>query len=66
MSNLSIPPDVWLSELFESEYCPECGGDAEHHEAIPVLGNWFARCKYPCDDEGVPHPVILKFRKENE
>lgn len=44
MSNLNIPPDKWLEELFECEYCSDCGGDAEDHIAIPFLGNWFARC----------------------
>lgn len=45
MGNLSIPPAEWLKEQFEYEYCAECGGDAEDHDAIPFLGNWFARCK---------------------
>jgi hypothetical protein len=34
------------SELFECEYCAECGGDAEDH--IPTIGPfglWFAMCK---------------------
>ena len=26
----------WLRDLFEFEYCPECGGDAEDH--IPCEG----------------------------
>lgn len=42
--NLDIPPDVWLREQFQHEYCGECGGDAEHHLAVPLLGNWFAKC----------------------
>ena len=62
--NLSISAPDWLAELFESEYCAECGGDAEHHTAVPFLGNWFARCDYPCDDEtGAVHPIITKFRE---
>jgi hypothetical protein len=35
----------WLKQLFEFETCGECGGDAKDHEAIPVMGNWFARCR---------------------
>jgi hypothetical protein len=45
MSNLHIEPKVWLAELFECEFCYECHGDVEDHDAIPFLGNWFARCK---------------------
>ena len=51
MSNLNIPPDVWLKEQFEYEYCAECGGDAEDHDAVPLLGNWFARCKKEVVDD---------------
>lgn len=36
----------WLSELFESEYCAECGGDAiDHIAGSDVLGNMHAYCK---------------------
>lgn len=35
----------WLEALFEFELCEECGGDAEDHDAVPLLGNWFARCR---------------------
>jgi hypothetical protein len=78
MSNLTIPPADWLAELFEFEYCAECGGDAEHHTAIPFLGNWFARCDYPPNDtadhlpgdDGGPlhecerfHPTIRAFHR---
>ena len=40
-------PDEWLRRLFEFEYCPECGGDAEDHELciVPGMGTYFARCK---------------------
>jgi hypothetical protein len=38
-------PDEWLERLFEFEYCPECGGDADDHEVSVVLGNYFAWCK---------------------
>jgi hypothetical protein len=47
MSNLSIPAEQWLKELFEYEYCAECGGDAVDHEAVEFNGNWFARCLHP-------------------
>ena len=41
------PADEWLRRLFEFEYCPECGGDAEDHEVciVPGMGTYFARCK---------------------
>jgi hypothetical protein len=41
------PPDEWLRRLFEFEFCPECGGDAEDHEVciVPGIGTYFARCK---------------------
>ena len=42
---MNEPPNEWLRRLFEYEYCPECGGDAEDHEVWIVLGNYFARCK---------------------
>jgi len=40
-------PDEWLERLFEFEYCPECGGDADDHEVcvVPGIGTYFARCK---------------------
>ena len=63
MSNLDIPPQEWLEHLFEDEYCEECSGDAIHHTAIPFLGNWFARCDYPPDNEGNPHPIIVEYRR---
>lgn len=34
----------WLEEQFEFEFCPECGGDADDHRVIAVLGNPFALC----------------------
>ena len=43
--------EQFLEELFEYEYCDECGGDAPDHDAIPLsLGAYggpyfFARCK---------------------
>ena len=56
----------WLAQQFEFEYCAECGGDAQHHTAVPFLGTWFARCDYPPDDTGKPHFVIRKFRGDDE
>jgi hypothetical protein len=47
MGNLHIPPDQWLAEQFEFEYCDECGRDACDHTAVPFMGNWFARCNHP-------------------
>ena len=67
MSNLNIPATDWLAELFECEYCAECGGDQRHHTAVPVLGNWFAYCDFePVDDEGTPHPHVQKDRDADE
>lgn len=63
--NLMVPGEQWLAEQFEYHYCDECGGDFEHHTAIPFNGNWFARCDYPKDEEGNYHPVIQKYREEN-
>ena len=39
-------PEEWLEDLFEFEFCAECGGDAEDHEVciVPGIGNYFARC----------------------
>jgi hypothetical protein len=47
-----ITGQQFLEELFEFEYCAECGLDADAHTAIPIgLGdygtNWFARCDHP-------------------
>lgn len=44
MGNLGEDPQEWLERLFSDEYCAECGGDAPDHEAVPFMGNWFARC----------------------
>ena len=62
MSNLDTPAAEWLADLFEFEYCADCGGDADHHTAVPLHGNWFAQCKFPRDDDGNYHPVIQTFR----
>ena len=62
MSNLNIPAEKWLEEMFECHYCDECGGDAQHHTAVPVMGNWFARCDYPRQSSGKLHPTIAEFR----
>jgi hypothetical protein len=45
--SMNEPPNEWLRRLFEYEFCPECGGDAEDHEVCIVLGigTYFARCK---------------------
>lgn len=37
--------DEFLHEVFESELCSECLGDADQHTAvIGPLGAWFAWC----------------------
>ena len=56
--------EEWAERLFESEYCDECGGDAEHHSAVAFMGNWFARCVWPPDDDGRLHPVIAEYRRK--
>ena len=42
-------PEEWLENLFEFEYCAECGGDAVDHEVclVPGIGTYFARCRRP-------------------
>ncbi|MGE5510377.1 MAG: hypothetical protein ACM31O_03885 [Bacteroidota bacterium] len=47
-----IPAEQWLVELFQSEWCAECGRDHRHHTAVSFMGNWFAFCdKDPVLDE---------------
>jgi hypothetical protein len=65
MGNLNRKPEEWLRSQFEFSYCEECGGDAEHHTAVPFMGNWFARCDYPPNEEtGELHPVVRAFREK--
>lgn len=64
LGNLSRPSADWLTEQFEFEYCAECGGDAQHHAAVPLMGNWFARCNCAPADDGEFHPAVRKFRAE--
>ncbi len=45
MGNLHIPPAEWLKELFQYQNCDECHRGARSHDAVPLLGNWFARCR---------------------
>jgi len=42
-------PEQWLADLFEFEFCLECGGDVEDHDVclVPGIGNYFARCRRP-------------------
>lgn len=59
--------ECFLADLFEFEYCPECGGDAQHHTiCVTPIGNLFARCNHPpsAETNWEQHPVIAKFRKE--
>jgi len=43
--------EEWGKELFEFEYCGECGKDWDEHDYILFQGNyfgngcWFARCR---------------------
>jgi hypothetical protein len=64
MLNPATPSDEeWLRELFEFEYCEECGGDAEHHTVSgDPLGHPHAWCKFPPDADGNQHPTIKAFR----
>jgi hypothetical protein len=45
-------PEEWLEQLFEFEYCAECGGDAADHEVclVPGIGTYFARCRRLVDE----------------
>lgn len=46
-----LTAEQWAEQLFEFEYCSECGGDVEDHDYILLdlgaygSGYWFARCK---------------------
>ena len=51
MSNLNILPEQWLKEQFQFHFCDECNRDADDHTAVPVNGNWFARCDHPLPEE---------------
>lgn len=65
MSNLTTSPELWLERQFEFEFCPDCGGDVEHHTAVPFLGNWFARCDCPRDETTCDlHPTVAAFRAD--
>ena len=59
MSNLSIPSREWLKEQFEYECCDECGGGTEDHDAVPLLGNWFARCKKERAEEPAENETVI-------
>lgn len=48
----------FLTELFEFEYCAECGGDVGDHTARLVLGNWFAWCESTVT-------IVLTEREQN-
>ena len=48
MNNITLHNQTFkqfCDELFQFEYCYECGGDTKDHEPNILLGNWFARCK---------------------
>lgn len=45
--------EVWLAQMFEFEYCGECGKDADRHVVtIDPLGKRHASC---LDDPDLPH-----------
>ena len=59
-TTMTVTPEEWLEDLFEFEYCGECGGDAEDHEVciVPGMGTYFARCKRTFGaavSDGEPH-----------
>lgn len=59
-------PAEFLADLFEFEYCSECGGDAQHHTVcIGPFGLFFARCDFPPSAKTgwEQHPVIKRFRR---
>lgn len=40
-----LTPEEFLEQMFEFEYCSECGRDAPDHTAvIGPMGQWFAYC----------------------
>ena len=41
----------WADELFEFEFCENCGGDTEDHLPMLALGHWVAVCKLYEEDE---------------
>ncbi len=51
-TTMTETPEEWLENLFEFEYCGECGGDVEDHEVciVPGMGTYFARCKRTIGD----------------
>ena len=41
-----LTAEEFMYQLFEFEYCHECGGDTDDHVAgIDPIGNWHAWCK---------------------
>lgn len=39
--------EEFLQELFEFEFCAECGGDVEDHRvALGPFGLWIAICRF--------------------
>jgi len=47
-----LTAEVWGKELFECEYCAECGKDYDEHDYVLFLGHWFARCRSSEIDTG--------------
>jgi len=46
-----VTAEEWGKELFEIEYCGECGKDWDEHDYYLVLGHWFAKCRTTDDDK---------------
>ena len=40
-----VTAEEWAEELFEFEFCDECGGDVKDHDYVLLMGHWFARCR---------------------
>ena len=58
----------FAAQLFEYEYCSECGGDSDDHiGCIDPFGNWFAMCKWSPIVAGywIRHGRIIKNGKDS-
>jgi len=67
-STLCIPPEEWLKEQFKDGYCECCGGDEADHNAVPFIGNWFARCKHELSETLTDYEceVEMKMRRDRK
>jgi hypothetical protein len=53
----------FLEELFETEYCAECGGDADDHQEIEVIGNPFALCLHPLPEDMSEQEIEVELER---